>query len=547
MSETILATVKNERVCQACHNCGIEILKLKALAEICTLIGSAVHLDTTLSKILQVLHDILKMERATLVMLDSGGKRLSIKASYGLSVEEEQRGIYGLSEGICGQIFQSGMPCVVPDIHSEPLFLNRTGARSSIKKESVSFLGVPVKVDNLPVGVLTVDRLFGPEVSFEEDMSFLSILATLIGQFLVLHHAIVKKEEKLEEENRSLKAELHSRFNRHYIIGHSRAMEEVFRSVEKVAPSKATVLILGESGTGKELVARAIHESSPRKKAAFIKVNCAALPENLLESELMGHDKGAFTGATATKPGRFEMADGGTIFLDEIGEMPFLLQAKLLRVLQEKQFERIGGTRTITVDVRVIAATNINLQKSVDNGNFRSDLYYRLNVVPIHLPPLRNRQEDIPLLLDHFLLSSNKRNDRDIVLDKDCLELLVNYEWPGNVRELQNLVERVVILANHQVIKADELKEHMRSLSKSRIEKSVIDNNTGNIPIPSPKPSGSLKELERQEIEAALRRNGWVQARAARELGLTQRQIGYRIKKFNIIKPEFAAEESGWS
>ncbi len=521
----------------------IETLKIKALAEACKLIGRAVHLDTCLGRVLQVLHDTLHMERATLVLLDKGGHRLSIRASYGLSVAEEQRGIYGLSEGVCGQIFQSGSPCVVPDINNEPLFLNRTGARSRIKKEGLSFIGVPVEVEGKTVGVLTVDRLFGPEVSFEEDISFLEILATIIGQFLLLHDAINQKEEKLVAENKSLKAELHSRFSKHYIIGNSPAMEEVFWTIEKVAPSRATALLLGESGTGKELVARAIHEASPRKEASFIKVNCAALPENLLESELLGHDKGAFTGATAARPGRFEMADGGTIFLDEIGEMPILLQAKLLRVLQERQFERIGGTKTLTVDVRIIAATNVDLQDSVNRGLFRSDLYYRLNVVPLRLPPLRERRQDVPLLIDHFLNSSNSRNDKEVALTTAALDYLTGYDWPGNVRELQNLIERLVILADNAVIRPEDISEHLRAIPRSPRPESGLSSTPPPAALLSPlTPPGSLKDLERQQIEAALRRNGWVQARAARELGLTQRQIGYRIRKFGLERPAFAVE-----
>ena len=518
----------------------LETLKLRALSEVCKLIGRVVHLDTTLGRILKVLHDILDMKRATLVLLDPNRQRLSIRASYGLSIEEERRGIYGLSEGICGQIFQSGSPCVVPDITSEPMFLNRTGARNKIKKEGLSFLGVPVKVEEKTVGVLTVDHLFGPDVSYEEDMSFLEILATLIGQFLVLHHAISQKEEKLVEENKSLKAELHSRFNRHYIIGDSEAMQETYRLIEKIAPSRATVLLLGESGTGKELVARALHESSTRKDKPYIKVNCAALPENLLESELLGHDKGAFTGATTAKPGRFELADGGTIFLDEIGELPILLQAKLLRVLQEQQFERIGGTRTLTVDVRIIAATNVDLQTSVDQGLFRSDLYYRLNVVPIQLPALRERRDDIALLTDHFLRSSNERNNREVKFTNTALDYLTAHNWPGNVRELQNLIERLVILTDKQIVEPEALKIHMDRLPTpiQQMNKSLAE------PTEPPHPGhSSLKDLERQEIEASLRRNGWVQARAARELGLTQRQIGYRIKKFNLSKPAFAQAE----
>ena len=523
----------------------LEALKIQALSEICQLIGEAAHLDTALARVFQVLHDILRMDRATLVLLDPHRLRLEIKASYGLTIEEERRGIYGLSEGICGQIFQSGSPCVVPDINSEPLFLNRTGARTTISKDQLSFIGVPVLIAQKPVGVLTVDRLFGPEISFKEDVSFLSVLATLISQFLALHQAIDRKEKRLVEENRSLKAELHGRFNRHYIIGQSRPMQEVFATIEKVAPSRATALLLGESGTGKELVARAIHEASPRRDKNFIKINCAALPENLLESELFGHEKGAFTGATASRAGRFELADGGTLFLDEIGELPLSLQAKLLRVLQERQFERLGGTKTLEVDVRIIAATNVNLEDAVVGGTFRNDLYYRLNVLPFQLPPLRERKSDIPILLNHFLRASNERNGKEVELSQEVLDFLMHYNWPGNVRELQNLIERLVILTDKSILyKSDLPKEmgvtwHQETTPASSVKTpESLQGHNANATLSNHPALHSLEELERAEIKAALLRNGWVQARAARDLGLTQRQIGYRIKKFNLDRPE---------
>ncbi|MEA3546387.1 MAG: nif-specific transcriptional activator NifA [Thermodesulfobacteriota bacterium] len=516
----------------------LDALKLQVLSEICQLIGAAVHLDTTLAKILRILHETLRMERATLVLLDSSGKQLAIRASYGLTVKEEQRGVYKLDEGICGQIFQTCSPFVVPDIQNEPLFLNRTKARSKISKEGLSFIGVPVILARKPVGVLSVDRLFDVDVSFEEDIRFLSVLATLIAQFLSLQRAISRKEAVLVEENKSLKAELHSRFNRHYMIGQSKPMQEIFWSIEKIAPSRATALLLGESGTGKELVARAIHEASPRKDKPFIKVNCAALPENLLESELLGHEKGAFTGATATKPGRFELADKGTLFLDEIGELPLPLQAKLLRVLQERQFERLGGTRTLRVDVRFIAATNVSLEEAVTNGAFRNDLYYRLNVVPIILPPLRERGEDIPLLLDHFLRSSNKRNERDVKLTKKVLDFLVHYNWPGNVRELQNLVERLVILNDGGLLRIEDLPDHILNMPQQAVPAEASFSEPDLLLAGGKSSKMSLKDIERSEIEAALRRHGWIQARAARELGLTQRQIGYKIKKMGLKRPD---------
>ena len=515
-------------------------LEVQALYSIVKLIGSAVHLDTALSSILKVLHDTLRMERATLALLDESGRHLVIRASYGLSVEEEQRGIYGLDEGIYGQVFSTASPFVVPDVHSEPLFLNRTGSRAKITKETISFIGVPVELTGKTVGVLSVDRLFGSDISFEEDVRFLTVLAALIAQFLNLHRAIRQDRELLVQENLSLKEKLHGRYHRHQIIGQSKAMQEVYWSIERVAPSNATVLLLGESGTGKELVARAVHDASGRKNNPFIKVNCAALPENLLESELFGHEKGAFTGASVMRIGRFEQADGGTIFLDEMGELPLLLQAKLLRVLQEKQFERLGASRTQSVDVRIIAATNVNLEQAVAQGSFRNDLYYRLNVVPLSMPPLRKRRDDIPLLLDHFLRVSNKRNEKTLRMSREFLDFLTVYDWPGNVRELQNLVERLVILTVGDVLRVEDLPEYMTRPGSGWIPPALEPVVTPQIAAPGLDCSRkSLRDLEREQVESALNRNGWVQSRAARELGLTQRQMGYRMKKFALHRPEY--------
>ncbi|MGL1932525.1 MAG: nif-specific transcriptional activator NifA [Desulfotalea sp.] len=524
----------------------VQSLELLALHRITQLISKAADLEVTLTSVLRMLSDTMKMERATLLLLDVITQRLVIKASCGLSPEEELRGIYKPDEGVCGVIFRSKSPFVVPDIHSEPLFLNRTGARPKFSKKRMSFLGVPILVENKPVGVLSVDRLFGDDVSFEEDIRFLTVLATLVAQFIALDEEIRRKKSLLEEENRSLKAKLHGTHGGHFIIGNSKPMQEVFSIIEKIASSNVTALLLGESGTGKELVARAIHESGSRKKQPFITVNCAALPENLLESELFGHEKGAFTGANVARPGRFELANDGTIFLDEIGEMPLALQAKMLRVLQEKQFERIGGTRTIDVDIRIVAATNVGLKEAVLEGNFRADLYYRLNVVPIVMPPLRDRQDDIPLLFAHFLKSSNARNNKKVKLTSGLLDFLMDYQWPGNVREMQNIVERMVILAEEDRLTTANLSAGMlRSLSlpssssKADEVKEVV-NQPVNEPIGEKVNDVSemsyLEDLERKEIEAALKRHGWVQIRAAKELGLTQRQMGYRIKKYGLSR-----------
>jgi Nif-specific regulatory protein len=519
----------------------IEHLEVEALYQIAQLIESALDLDKALSETLRILHETLRMERATLVLPDESGRQLTIRTSYGLTTAEARKGVYRLDEGVIGMIFRSGQPFVVPDVQKEPLFLNRTGARTRLNRAEISFLGVPVVLMEKPVGVLTVDRLFGSEVSFEEDIRFLTVVATLIAQFLNLHQAIAKKEQSLVEENISLKAELKNRYSHHNIIGQCKAMQEVFRYIDKVAPSRATALLLGESGTGKELVARAIHQASPRREKPFIKVNCAALPDNLLESELLGHEKGAFTGAQTLKKGRFELADGGTLFLDEVGELPLPLQAKLLRVLQERQFERLGGTVTINVDVRIIAATNRSLELAVEEKSFREDLFYRLNVVPIVLPPLRERREDIPVLLDHFLRESNKTHRREVGLARPIIAFLIDYHWPGNVRELQNLIERLVIMAEGEMVSLGDLPSYMIVAPKSHAGKSAQSSEVAASLLPPAeiKPVKPLEALERREIETALLRHGWVQARAARELGLTQRQIGYKIKKYRLEQPGF--------
>lgn len=315
------------------------------------------------------------------------------------------------------------------------------------------------------------------------------------------------------------------------VIGESAPIRKLIEMVDTVAPTAGRVLITGENGSGKELVARRLHDKSPRAGESFIKVNCAAIPGELIESELFGYEPGAFTGATALKYGKFELAHRGTIFLDEIGELPLSLQAKMLRVLQEKQFERIGGSKTYTVDVRIVAATNVSLEEAVAQGRFRADLYYRLNVVPIVLPPLRRRKEDIPLLVGHFLAVCNERNSKKVQISPELLDFFIDYPWPGNIREMQNLLERMVILAEGDRLSLDDLPPGLFLVSDPVAE-------TVREPAVSPADTNrdrrSLKDLERREIEAALRRNGWVQVRAARDLGLTERQMGYRIKKFGL-------------
>jgi len=336
----------------------------------------------------------------------------------------------------------------------------------------------------------------------------------------------VEREVGLHRENRELREQLRERFKVDFIVSTSRQMEEALNLVKRVAQSSATVLILGESGTGKELIARAIHYSSARRDRPFVKVNCAALPENLLESELFGHEKGAFTGAVARRIGRFEQADRGTIFLDEIGDLSPALQMKLLRVLQEKEFERVGSNQTLKVDVRVIAATNRNLEEAIKKGTFREDLYYRLNVVTISLPPLRERKEDIPLLIEHFLQKYSAENKKEITsISKEARDLLLNYEYPGNVRELENIIERAVVLCRGDTLTTLDLPIHLR---EGKIETS-IKRARGKRALPE-----TLEEIERQLIAQALGNHRGVQTRAAQELGISERVLRYKMKKYKI-------------
>ncbi|NDV23378.1 nif-specific transcriptional activator NifA [Desulfovibrio sp. JC022] len=507
-------------------------LKLSALLAICQAIEQALDLESALDGVLSILSENLSMKRATVTLYDPETKQLSINASYGLSLEEKQRGVYRLDEGVTGRIFQTGESYYVPDISKEPLFLDKTGARK-IERAKTGFIGVPIILHSDPIGVLNVDRIFGDHVAAEEDVDFLKIVATLIGQFISLNEKIMEREAALKRENTSLKYQISKKTKGLYIVGQSSAMVEVQRQLEKVAPTKATVLLLGESGVGKTLMAKIIHELSDRARHPFIKVNCASIPENLLESELFGHEKGSFTGAASTRPGRFEEADGGTIFLDEIGEFPMSLQAKLLRVLQEKELERIGSNKTRNIDVRILAATNRDLGLLVERNEFRLDLYYRLNIFPITVPPLRERKEDITGLLNYFIQKMAEDYGRKMFFTPAALDSLMIYDWPGNVREMQNLLERLVIMSDSEYITLEFLKSYL-----APGQRGVSNSSDGEVSVPASNDAlphcTSLKEVERNEVVAALERSGWIQYKAAETLGLSARQMGYRVKRYGL-------------
>lgn len=496
------------------------VLEFSALYEISKILGSSLDLKSNLKSAMKVLSGFMDMTRGTVAL--KVDNEIAIIAAHGLSEEEIKKGRYKLGEGIMGRVAKLGSPIVIPNVGDEPLFLNRTEARKEIKKTNIAFICVPIKFKSEVLGVISVDRLFGARaVSFEEDVRLLKIIASLIAQSVKLTKDVEEQKEALIEEAEELKRKLKGKYRIENVIGQSERMQEVFEAVHRVAASKATVLLRGESGTGKELIAKAVHYMSPRAKGPFIKFSCASIPEGLLESELLGHEKGAFTGAVSLRKGRFELADKGTIFLDEIGDLPLNLQPKILRVLQEREFERVGGEKTLKTDVRLIAATSRDIEDLIREKMFREDLYYRLNVVPILLPPLRDRKEDIPLLIDFFLRQCNKENNKAVKISPAALNVLIDYLWPGNVRELENTVERLVVMTKGNTIRVSDLPS---TLSAPITRELSIQGSL----------RSTIKETESLRIIEALEKTGWIQAKAAKLLGITPRQIGYKILKYGI-------------
>lgn len=509
-----------------------KILELTALYEISKAFASSLDLNVVSGKIMNILSSVLGMRRGTLTLLHPETGELVIEVAHGLTQEEIDRGRYRVGEGITGKVMAMGEPMVVPDIGQEPLFLNRTGARGDTSHENVAFVCMPVKVHGESIGVLSVDRLFYDQgMSLEDDFRVLTIVASQIGQAVKIREMVNQEKQRLIEKNERLERVLQHKYRLRNIVGHDRKMEQVYEAVERVSGTNATVLIRGESGTGKELIARAIHYGSTRAGAPFIKINCAAIPESLLESELFGHEKGSFTGAIDSRKGRFEQAHEGTLFLDEIGDIPLSLQPKFLRVLQEMKFERVGGNATIAVDVRIIGATHRDLERGLQENTFREDLYYRLNVVPVYLPPLRERVTDIPLLIEHFLKRFNDEHGKSVEFSIDAIDMMLRHSWPGNVRELENCVERAVIMTRQMIIDTQELSRHMNLLLSSD---PVLSTYSSGSSFEDRSLSGDVRSIEREQITVALRECGGVQAKAAKRLGITPRQIGYKIRKYNI-------------
>jgi len=496
-------------------------LKVKILLDISEALSSSLELEKNLNSILKVLADSLEMQRGTITLVDPLTNELRIEVACGLTRKEKERGRYKIGEGVTGKVVETGQPMVVPDIETEPLFLNRTQARKNLKDREFAFLCVPIKVGNKVIGALSVDHLFKGNISYEEDINLLTIIASLVGQAVKIRDLAESEKQAVVTENVQLRQQLKGKYKFGNIIYSSPAMEAVLESARQVAQSQAAVMLRGESGTGKELVASAIHYASPRSDRPFIKVACAALPENLLESELFGYERGAFTGAIERKLGRFEMANGGTIFLDEIGDLSLATQIKLLRVLQEKEFERLGGTETIKVDVRVVCATHQNLEKMIKEGKFREDLFYRINVFPLFLPPLRGRKEDLPLLVAHFTHKYNKENQKNLEgVSRAALDTLMAYDWPGNVRELENVIEHAVIVCQKDLISPRDL--------PANLSQRVVEVKTEGTTLPR-----IVESIEKQKIKEAIQKYK-TQRKAARALGITERMLGYKMQKYGI-------------
>jgi Nif-specific regulatory protein len=563
-------------------------IALIGVYEISKILAAPTRLETTLANVLNLLSSFLQMRHGTIVLLaDDGVPEVAVGAGWNEDTCPQPQRRY--PERAIGQIVATGVPLVVHNVADHELFDASDVARLASEGSKVSFMGVPIRAGERVVGTLTVDRSWDGEsvFRFDSDVRFLVMVANLIGQTVKLHRVVARDRDRLIEESHRLQKEITklqpaptTRARISGIIGESPAIRQVLDRIAIVAKSNATMLLRGESGTGKELFARALHELSPRSSHAFVKVNCAALAESVLESELFGHEKGAFTGAIATRKGRFELADGGTLFLDEIGEISLSFQAKLLRVLQEGEFERVGGTKTIKADVRLITATNKNLEEAVRKGEFRADLYYRISVVPVILPPLRERPSDIPLLAARFLERFNEENGRALMFSTQAMEVLKSCYFPGNVRELENCVQRTATFATGDaIVAADFACEQEQCLSATLWKgKTTVDawpTAVGGLgpfsgaaerapaePLRSLEPPSPARDRhaepaprgpsaaaqsdfstgdasERERLLDAMERSGWVQAKAARILGLTPRQIGYALRKHEIEIKKF--------
>jgi len=496
--------------------------ELAALHAIAKTLAQPWDLRDQLEQVLAEMNSRLGMKRGMISLLDRDTGEAWLEVAHGIKLEGLEI-TYRIGEGITGKVAQTGVPLAIPNLGKEDLFLDRTGARRNLNRNELAFLCVPIMYDSRVVGILSADKGTQEVADLDREMAILSSVAELIAKAV---HIL-----GLEEENRRLRRLINQGKPPSVdIIGHSKGMQEVFGLIRHVADSGTTVLILGETGTGKELIAKAIHMNSARSKGPLIEVNCAAIPDTLIESELFGHEKGAFTGALRQHRGRFEEANNGTIFLDEVAELSAAAQAKLLRVLQEKQFQPLGSSRLVTTNARIIAATNHQLEDCATAGKFRTDLYYRLSVFPIYIPPLRDRGNDIILLADHFVLKYSKELGKPVKrIATPVIEAFLSHNWPGNVRELENCIERAVLLTEGDAIEMIHLPPSLQTKNREEGEREA-----GRF-------SAVIESQERAMIVEALKAAQGNQSQAARNLGVTKRIIQYKIQKLGIDPWKFRA------
>jgi len=541
---TFETNIPNREECQTC-SLTFAYKEINLLYDIAVMLTSTTDILESVEKAMRRLKQHGYLERCALFRKKEDVDELELLNSIDLEPYQKKMATYRFGEGATGLAAKSREPIVIENIHNNINYLNKMG---NISTQMVSYVAVPLLQDDEVIGVISANIGKGSPLNFDEIVRMLTIVGSLFVGALKVQQSITKEKESLSELKTYYKEEMQKDYKFENIVGRSTRMQQVFGMINTVAPTDATILIRGETGTGKELIATAVHNLSRRQNGPFIKLNCAAISETLLESELFGHEKGAFTDAREMRKGRFELADGGTLFLDEIGDITPSLQVKLLRILQEQEFERVGGNKTIKTNVRLVAATNRNLEEMVRKGEFREDLFYRLNVIPINLPPLRERYEDVKLLIEHYLHRFMKEHRKNMHFTKGAMELLLDYPWPGNIRELQNTMERIVLICPDGDIQPEMLshvlpfnyqKLYMQSESVPMATPTPMQPISQPIPqhethLSGPMTKKTLQELERDSIVQALTDSHGIQTKAARALGMSARQIGYKIKQYGI-------------
>ena len=509
------------------------------LIEISNSIEKIFILKDVFDVVMKKLAEKFNIMRGMLVLLDrENPKKLSVFTAFNLTELEVSKGNYEVGEGIVGKVVENGKSISIPDIHKDTVFLNRMKVRRS-KDFPISFIAVPIRISGVVIGVLAVEKIFESTTLLKDEEDMLFLISGMISNKVKIYQKMAEEKSVLLEENLNLKKELYEKYGVDNIIGKNKQMHEIFELIKMVADSTSSILILGESGTGKELVAKSLHFNSGRRYGPFVSINCAAIPENLLEAELFGYKKGAFTGASIDKKGKFLLADGGTLFLDEIGDMPLYLQAKLLRAIQEREIEPVGSEFKVKIDIRIISATNKDPVGLINCGKLREDLFYRLNVVEIKLPLLKERRDDIPLLIQYFIEKYSKLNDRKIKrISPEALKTLQAYHWPGNVRELENIIERAILLSKGSSIDIQDLPANIIQTEKYQTEELYIEKWIDNF-IRNEKDRGKsyynfMKIIEKEFLIKSLLKNNRNKLKTAESLGINRNTLRAKMKLYDI-------------